>query len=123
MKLQTIGVAVAWAFILGSSKPTHDKNPDITVGQSNDQILVRTPELIAGIQKKGYVSGIAGGSFVDRKTGFHDAGFGLDIVDWIMEPGSDEAYRDQLPPEMVYRFGNMYHGNMPKRSIEGPQIC
>ncbi|MGH7139984.1 MAG: hypothetical protein ACREHD_29950, partial [Pirellulales bacterium] len=72
---------------------------------------------------KGYVTGIAAGSFVDKKTGFHDAGFGLDIVDWIMEPGSDEAYREKLPDEMVYRFGNAVHGNIPKRSIEGPQIC
>jgi hypothetical protein len=40
-----------------------------------------------------------------------------------MEPGSDEAYRDKLNPELVYRFGNEYHGNQPKRSIEGPQIC
>jgi hypothetical protein len=47
----------------------------------------------------------------------------LDIVDWIMEPGSDESYRDQLPAEMIYRFGNAYHGKTPKRSIEGPQIC
>jgi len=47
----------------------------------------------------------------------------MDIVDWIMEPGSDEAYRDKLPKEMVYQFGNLYHGKIPKRSIEGPQIC
>ncbi|HTN77042.1 MAG TPA: hypothetical protein VL096_17405, partial [Pirellulaceae bacterium] len=45
------------------------------------------------------------------------------IVDWIMEPGSDEAYRDQLPKEMIYQFGNDYHGKTAKRSIEGPQIC
>src|SRR5215208_1888958 len=37
-----------------------------------------------------------------------------------MQPGSDEAYREQLPKEM---FGNAYHGKTPKRSIEGPQIC
>jgi hypothetical protein len=60
---------------------------------------------------------------VDKKTGARDLGFGLDIADWIMEPGSDETYRDQLPAEMVYKFGNEYHGKTPKRSIEGPQIC
>ncbi|HUG90767.1 MAG TPA: hypothetical protein VML55_08045, partial [Planctomycetaceae bacterium] len=70
-----------------------------------------------------YVSGVGGRSFVDRKTGFRDAGFGLDIVDWIMEPGPDDAYRERLDPELVYRYGNAYHGNTPKRSIEGPQIC
>jgi hypothetical protein len=40
-----------------------------------------------------------------------------------MEPGSDKAYRDQLDPELVYQYGNEYHGGRAKRSIEGPQIC
>jgi hypothetical protein len=92
------------------------------VTQSDTEIRIVTPELEAAVRKKGYV-GVAGGSFLDRKTGFRDAGFGLDIVDWIMEPGSDEAYRDRLEKEMVYQFGNAYHGKTPKRSIEGPQIC
>ena len=77
----------------------------------------------AAVRKKGYVSGVAAQSLLDKKTGLRDAGFGLDIVDWIMEPGSDEAYRSQLNPELVYPFGNPYHGQRPKRSIEGPQIC
>jgi len=93
------------------------------VSETDDQIQIVTPTLEAAVRKKGYVSGIAAQSFLDKKTGFRDAGFGLDIVDWIMEPGSDEAYRDELPKEMVYVFGNAYHGKTPKRSIEGPQIC
>ena len=96
---------------------------DYTVTEDDQEIRITTPQLEATIKKKGYVTGVAGGSFVDRKTGFRDAGFGLDIVDWIMEPGSDEAYRDQLDPELVYEFNNSYHGSRPKRSIEGPQIC
>jgi hypothetical protein len=96
---------------------------DYTVDETDDEIRIATPQLEAAIRKKGYVTGVAGGSFLDKKTGFRDAGFGLDIVDWIMEPGSDEAYRDQLDPELVYRFNNSYHGKRPKRSIEGPQIC
>jgi hypothetical protein len=93
------------------------------VTETDDEIKIATPALEAAVKKKGYVSGIAAQSFLDKQTGFRDAGFGLDIVDWIMEPGSDEAYRDQLPKEMVYVFGNAYHGKTPKRSIEGPQIC
>ena len=93
------------------------------VEQTAERINVTTPALKFAIQRKGYVSGVAAKSLVDRKTGFHDAGFGLDIVDWIMEPGSDEAYRDQLDPELVYRFGDAVHGKTAKRSIEGPQIC
>lgn len=93
------------------------------VTETDDEIKIVSSTLEAAVKKKGYVSGIAAQSFLDKQTGFRDAGFGLDIVDWIMEPGSDEAYREELPKEMVYVFGNAYHGKTPKRSIEGPQIC
>ena len=91
--------------------------------ETEDAIRITSSTLEAAIRKKGYVTGISAGSFLDRKTGFRDAGFGLDIVDWIMEPGSDEAYRDQLLGDLAYKFNNSYHGKTPKRSIEGPQIC
>ena len=96
---------------------------EYTVQESPEQIVIATPLLEATIRRKGYVTGIAKESFLDKSTGFRDAGFGLDIVDWIMEPGSDEAYREQLEKEMVYSFNNAYHGKTAKRSIEGPQIC
>lgn len=95
----------------------------IEVVDSDETIVISTTALSATIKKRGYVTGVAAQTFVDKKTGFRDPGFGLDIVDWIMEPGSDEAYREQLPKEMVYDFNNDYHGKTPKRSIEGPQIC
>ncbi|HEY7119826.1 MAG TPA: hypothetical protein VH475_24765 [Tepidisphaeraceae bacterium] len=95
----------------------------LRVEETNDRISISTSALDAAVNKKGYVTGIAAGSLLDRQSGFRDAGFGLDIVDWIMEGGSDKAYRDQLPREMVYQFDNAYHGKTPKRSIEGPQIC
>lgn len=95
----------------------------VTVARSEESVVIETPQLSATINRRGYVTGIQRQSFLDKKTGFRDAGFGLDIADWIMEPGSDEAYRDKLNPELVYRFGNPYHGQRPKRSIEGPQIC
>ncbi len=93
------------------------------VAEDDDVITISTKTLGATIKKKNYVTGVAAQSFVDKQTGFRDPGYGLDIVDWIMEPGSDAAYRDQLPKEMVYDFGNVYHGKTAKRSIEGPQIC
>lgn len=96
---------------------------DYEVTESDAEIKIVTPQLEAAIRKQGYVSGVASQSFLDKKTGFRDAGFGLDIVDWIMEPGSDEAYREQLEPEMVYQVNNPWHGKRSKRSIEGPQIC
>jgi hypothetical protein len=89
----------------------------------DQQVLIDTPHLQAAIVKQGYVSGVGRQSLLDKATGFRDAGFGLDIVDWIMEPGSDEAYRNRLDEELVYRFNNLFHGSIPKRSIEGPQIC
>src|SRR5207248_6913099 len=95
----------------------------ITVENSPDQLTIRTSAIEASVRKKGYVTGVAAGSFVDRKTGFHDAGFGLDIVDWLMEPGSDAAYRDKLSGDLRYDFDNLLHGKRAKRCIEGPQIC
>lgn len=100
---------------------------DYSVTETDDEIQIVTRELEATIRKRGYVSGIKAHSFVDKQTGAHDLGFGLDIADWIMEPGSDEAYRDQLTAagnkELIYTFNNEYHGKTPKRAIEGPQIC
>jgi len=96
---------------------------DFKVTENDDEIRLSTPMLEATIRKRGYVTGVYRQTFLDKKTGFRDAGFGLDIADWIMEPGSDEAYRDKLDPELIYRFGNPYHGKRQKRSIEGPQIC
>ena len=96
---------------------------EFKVTETEDEIKIETSKLEAIIRKKGYVTGVKAQSFLDKQTGFRDAGFGLDIVDWIMEPGSDEAYREQLDKELVYQFGNPYHGKTQKRSIEGPQIC
>ena len=94
------------------------------VTETDEEIRIRTPQLEAAVRKKGYTSGVARQSFVDKKTGFRDPGFGLDIVDWIMEPGSDEGYRDSISPEhIVYHFGDKLHGKRAKRAIEGPQIC
>lgn len=97
-------------------------NP-ITVQEDDRRIRLETSALSATINKKGYVSGVAAGTFIDKKSGFRDQGYGLDIVDWIMEPGSDVAYRDQLVGDLKYETGNSVHGNIPKRSLEGPQIC
>src|SRR5690348_9879578 len=53
--------------------------PPITVNETDSAILVETDVLKAKINKKGYMSGIAAGFFVDKKTGAKDAGFGLHI--------------------------------------------
>jgi hypothetical protein len=93
----------------------------INVAEDKEQIVVRTPHLEATIKLTGYVSGVA--RLKDLKTDAVDLGFGLHIADWLMEPGSDAAYRDKLDKELVYEFNNAYHGKTAKKSIEGPQIC
>jgi hypothetical protein len=89
----------------------------------DERIRIVGRDLEASIRRTGYVSGVEGRSLLDRATGSRDLGFGLDIVDWLMEAGSDEAYRDKLEGDLVYNFNNSYHGKRAKRSIEGPQIC
>jgi hypothetical protein len=76
-------------------------------------------EIAAEVVGDGYVSGVLGGSFVDRATGARDLGFGLDVVDFLLEPAP--AGRP-IPPGQ-YDFGNPVHGDIPKRYVEGPQIC
>ena len=122
-----VGLAVAVTIALSfPSAQVAGADAAYQVSEDSGSIHIETPELSAAVAKRGYVSGVVGQSFIDKKTGFHDPGYGLDIVDWIMEPGSDAAHRDRLVPEMVYRNDGeyrLYHGSRPKRSLEGPQIC
>jgi hypothetical protein len=103
--------------------PEPEQPARFNVTEGADRICITSGFIEASIKKKGYVSGVEAGSFLDSKTGARDLGFGLDIVDWIMEPGSDEEYRDKLPGDLPYVFNNLHHGKRPRRSIEGPQIC
>jgi hypothetical protein len=98
-------------------------NGNFTVVEDDEEIRISSPTLEAAVRKCGYVSGIAGGSFLDKVSGFRDASFGLAIADWILEPGNDAAYRDRLPSDLVYDFNDPVHGRIPKRIVEGPQIC
>src|SRR5215469_2611498 len=85
------------------------------------RIKIETGHYRASIATEGYVSGVAAGSFVDTKTGAHDLGFGLSIVDFLLEPADPE----QAIPTGQYTYGpgDKVHGNIPKRYVEGPQIC
>jgi hypothetical protein len=84
-------------------------------------IRIETAHLEALISTRGYVSGIRAGSFRDRLTGARDLGFGLSVVDFLLEPADPAA---PVPPGQ-YEFGAALpvHGNIPKRYVEGPQIC
>ncbi len=88
---------------------------------AGSRIAVETPHYRAQIETRGYVSGVAAGSFVDKKSGAKELGFGLDIVDFLLEPAAVDA----PIPKGQYEFGpaNAFHGNIAKRYVEGPQIC
>ena len=86
----------------------------IKVEETDEYVQIDTDALQARIRKKGYVSGIAAGSLLDKKTGARDIGFGLHIMDFLMAPGwRDDGYS---------REGKI-HGDLPKHYVEGPQIC
>jgi hypothetical protein len=82
-------------------------------------IHIETDRLKATVRTEGYTSGVMAGSLLDKKTGARDLGFGLSIVDFLLEP----ADPDQPVPEGQYHYGDLVHGNIPKRYVEGPQIC
>jgi hypothetical protein len=96
-----------------SALPFHAE-VSIKVQDTDAYVQIDTDALQARINKKGYVSGIAAGSFLDRKTAARDAGFGLHIMDFLMASG----WRDD-----GYSRDPKIHGNLPKHYVEGPQIC
>jgi len=69
------------------------------VSEDDRAIKIETDRLEAVIPKKNpkhWMTGIEKGSFLDKATGFREVGDGLMVVDWLMEPGSDQEYADQL---------------------------
>jgi hypothetical protein len=82
---------------------------------ADETITIETDCLAAKVQPRGYTSGIKQDSFIDRKTGAGDGSYGLDIVDFLMEPGAEGG----LP----YEFNNAVHGKLAKHYVELPQLC
>ena len=52
------------------------RGSSIDVSENAEQLRITTGELEAIVRKRGYVTGVASGSFLDRATGFRDAGVG-----------------------------------------------
>lgn len=104
-------VPILW-FLLAASAIA--ATPDIRVTEDADSVHIDTDAIQATVVKKGYVSGVKAGTFIDKKTGAHELGFGLHIMDFLLAPGwRDDGY-ERTPA---------YHGNLPKHYVEGPQIC
>lgn len=116
----------------------------VSVREDERTITIETDLLEAVIPKKDpqhWMTGIAKGTFVDKKTGFREAGDGLMVIDWLMEAGSDAEYSEQVfapdgngvgrytwyenetdPARRQYAL--MAHGSSHrKRMVEGPQLC
>jgi hypothetical protein len=86
----------------------------IRVEPGDGFIVIETDKLQARVNSRGYVSGIAAGSFLDKQTGARDLGSGLHVMDFLLAPGwRDDAY--ERDPKL--------HGNLPKHYVEGPQLC
>ena len=81
--------------------------------------LIDTDLLSAEIHTEGYVSGTKSQTLLDKTTGARDLGFGLDVVDFLLEPLPDEPGGTLHP----YHYGDDTHGNLVKRYVELPQIC
>jgi hypothetical protein len=91
-----------------------------TITERDNKLLIETDKYSAAINTGGYVSGVAAGSFVDKATGSRDPGFGLMIVDFLLEPGDEPP---NTPAELHYPIDDAYHGNIHKRFVALPQIC
>lgn len=118
--------------------------PYARAAETDRAILIETDRLQAVIPKnhpRHWMTGIEKGSFLDRTTGFREAGDGLMVVDWLMEPGSDADDQHQiLAPEGLglgrytwfenesdpqkREYARLAHGTTRrKRIVEGPQLC
>ena len=114
------------------------------VTEDDRAIKIETDLLEAVIPKKNpkqWMTGIEKGSFLDKQTGFREAGDGLMVIDWLMEAGSDDAWSEKViapdgngvgrylwyenetdPARRQYAL--MSHGSSHrKRMVEGPQLC
>ncbi|MGL4463721.1 MAG: hypothetical protein ACRDD1_21665 [Planctomycetia bacterium] len=114
------------------------------VTETDDKIKIETDKLQAVVPKKKdkqWMTGIEKQSFLDKATGYRELGDGLMVIDWLMEAGSDAAYRDQLAavedkglgsylwfenekdPARKAHALNAHGSSQRKRPIEGPQLC
>jgi len=77
-----------------------------TITEQSDHVTLSTPQLEASFVRKGYVSGVKAGSFLDKATGARDLGFGLDIIDWPR--GAAIRSAADVPAETLVNLGLMY---------------
>lgn len=135
-------VALAWA---SSACAQEKKDSDWARVTEDDRAIKIETDLIEAVipksKPKHWMTGIEKGSFLDKTTGFREAGDGLMVIDWLMEAGSDEEWAEAViapdgngvgrytwyanetdPARRSYAL--MAHGSSHrKRMVEGPQLC
>lgn len=138
-------LVVAGAALAVPARAEPAKDPDwVRVTEDDRAIKIETDQLVAVIPKKDpkqWMTGIEKGSFLDKATGFREAGDGLMVVDWLMEAGSDAAWADKVEAPDGHGVGRyrwyenekdpaardyarLAHGTSHrKRVVEGPQLC
>lgn len=137
-------VALLWLACALSPAPAAAQSDGIRVTEDERSIRIETDKLEAVIPKnhpKHWMTGIEKGSFLDKATGFREIGDGLMVIDWLMEPGSDAAWSEQVIAPDGHGVGRyawfenetdpgrreyvlMAHGSSHrKRMVEGPQLC
>ncbi len=147
--LTSLSIAITLAASPLLAQPEKDKqkkeNSDwVKVTEDDRAIKIETDKLEAVIPKnnpKQWMTGIEKQSFLDKATGFREAGDGLMVIDWLMEAGSDEAWSEKViapdgngvgryawyanetdPGRRDYYL--IAHGSSHrKRCVEGPQLC
>jgi hypothetical protein len=136
--------ALTAAVVSTSPAVGSDQDSWARVTEDERAIKIETEQLEAVIPKKDpkqWMTGIEKHSFLDKKTGFREAGDGLMVIDWLMEAGSDAEWADQViapdghgvgryswhenetdPARREYTL--LSHGSSHrKRCVEGPQLC
>jgi hypothetical protein len=138
------GLLIAAATVVPLLAQDGKRAPSMRVTEDDRAITIDTDKLQAVIPKKNpkqWMTGIEKGSFLDKTTGFREAGDGLMVVDWLMEAGSDDAWSDKVIAPDGHGVGRyrwhanetdptarsyalMAHGSSHrKRVVEGPQLC
>src|SRR5436853_5590060 len=98
---------MVWFITAVAAAPTLAQPAEwVRIIEDDRAIKIETDKLEAVIPKKNpkqWMTGIEKGSFLDKTTGCREIGDGLMVVDWLMEPGSDETWSDDI-------FGKDGHG-------------
>lgn len=82
-------------------------------------VKIETDSYEAYVTPKGkYRTGLLGGTFLDKRTGARDLGFGLNVTDYpCVSPRSQELEQDPNLAPTVFGTRRLYVG------VEGPQLC